>query len=162
MTTSLLPKLWQNGLRTTKSRYWSGHHKALISIPQNICEQNWKSVCEQGGLQTWLSYTSSISRNGPKFTQLIVGSLWKATWNVWPKLNNFKATLPNTNWVYVNFWPTGNVMKEIKAEINHSLYYYSDNSQVVILTDLRQGIFMRIKCPKLWKTEFKCIWQRCM
>ena len=23
------PKLWQNGLRTTKSRYWSGHHKAL-------------------------------------------------------------------------------------------------------------------------------------
>jgi hypothetical protein len=22
----ILPKLWQNGLRTTKSRYWSGHH----------------------------------------------------------------------------------------------------------------------------------------
>jgi hypothetical protein len=22
--------------------------------------------------------------------------------------------------VYVNFWPTGNVMKEIKAEMNHS------------------------------------------
>jgi transposase len=30
--------------------------------------------------------------------------------------------------VYVNFWPTGNVMEEIKAEINHSLYYYSDIS----------------------------------
>jgi hypothetical protein len=29
--------------------------------------------------------------------------------------------LPNTNWVYVNFSPTGNVMKELKAEINHSL-----------------------------------------
>ena len=29
MTTSILPKLWQNGLRTTKSRYWSGHHKAM-------------------------------------------------------------------------------------------------------------------------------------
>ena len=43
--------------------------------------------------------------------------------NIWPKLNNFKAMLPNTNWVYVNFWPTGNVMTEIKAEINHSLYY---------------------------------------
>jgi hypothetical protein len=26
-----------------------------------------------------------------------------------------KATLPNTNWMYVNFWPTGNVMKEIKS-----------------------------------------------
>ena len=25
------------------------------------------------------SYTSSVRRNGPKFTQLIVGSLWKAT-----------------------------------------------------------------------------------
>ena len=27
MTPSILPKLWQNGLRKTKSRYWSGHHK---------------------------------------------------------------------------------------------------------------------------------------
>ena len=25
-------QMWQNGLRTTKSRYWSGHHKALTSI----------------------------------------------------------------------------------------------------------------------------------
>uniref|UniRef100_A0AAZ3RE02 Transposase Tc1-like domain-containing protein n=1 Tax=Oncorhynchus tshawytscha TaxID=74940 RepID=A0AAZ3RE02_ONCTS len=32
MTPSILPKLWQNGLRTTKSSYWSGHHKALTSI----------------------------------------------------------------------------------------------------------------------------------
>jgi hypothetical protein len=31
MTTSILTKLWQNGLRTNKSRYWSGHHKALTS-----------------------------------------------------------------------------------------------------------------------------------
>jgi hypothetical protein len=44
--------------------------------------QNWKSVCEQGGLQTWFSYTSSVRRNGPTFTQLIVGILWKATQNV--------------------------------------------------------------------------------
>ena len=94
---------------------------------QKICGQNWKSVCEQG-LQTWFSYTSSVRRNRPSFTQLIVGSLWKATQNVWPKLNNLKAMLPNTNWVHVNFWPTGNVMKEIKAEMNISLYYYSDIS----------------------------------
>ena len=80
------------------------------------------------GLQTWISYTSSVRRNGPKFTQLIVGSLWKATQNVLPNLNNLKAMLPNTNWVNVNFWPTGNVMKEIKAEMNQSLYYYSDIS----------------------------------
>ena len=29
---SILPKLGKNGLRTTKSMYWSGHHKALTSI----------------------------------------------------------------------------------------------------------------------------------
>ena len=40
MTPSILPKLWQNGLRTTKSRYWSGHHKALTSILYNICGQD--------------------------------------------------------------------------------------------------------------------------
>ena len=34
---SILPKLWQNGLRTTKSRYWRGHHKALTSILWKIC-----------------------------------------------------------------------------------------------------------------------------
>ena len=73
--------------------------------------QNWKSMCEQGGLQTGLSYTNSVRRNGPKFTQFIVGRLWKATQNVWPKLNNLKAMLTNTNCVYVNFWPTENVMK---------------------------------------------------
>ena len=99
-----------------------------------------------------------------KFTQLIVGSVWKATQNVWPKLKNGNAMLPNTNWEYVNFWPTGNVMKEIKAVINHSLYYYSDishsSNKVVILTDLSQGIFT--KCQELWKTEFKCIWLKSM
>ena len=44
-------------------------------------------------------------------------------------------------------------MKEIKAEINHSLYYYSDISHssniAVILTDPRQGMFTRIKCQEL-------------
>ncbi|CDQ64327.1 unnamed protein product [Oncorhynchus mykiss] len=32
LTPSILPKLWQNGLRTTKS---SGHHKALTSVRRN-------------------------------------------------------------------------------------------------------------------------------
>ena len=50
MTPSILPKLWQNGLRTTKLRYSSGHHKALTSILYKMCGQNWESVCKQGGL----------------------------------------------------------------------------------------------------------------
>ena len=33
-------KVVANGLRTTKSRYWSGHHKALTPILENICGQN--------------------------------------------------------------------------------------------------------------------------
>ena len=33
MTSNILPKMWRNGLRTTKSMYWSDHHKALTSIP---------------------------------------------------------------------------------------------------------------------------------
>ena len=45
------------------------------------------------------------------------------------------------------------MMKEIKAEINHSLCYYSDIlhslNKVVILTDLRQRMFTRIKCQEL-------------
>ena len=31
-----------------------------------------------------------------------------------------------------------------------------------MLPDLRQGIFSRIKCQELWKTELKCIGLRCM
>jgi hypothetical protein len=44
-------------------------------------------------------------------------------------------------------------MKEIKAERNNFLYYYSDiphsSNKVVILPDLRQGIFIVIKCQEL-------------
>ena len=61
---------------TTQPSYRSGRRRVL-SILRRICGQSWKSVCEQGGLQSWLSYTSSVRRNGPKFTQLIVGRLWK-------------------------------------------------------------------------------------
>ena len=62
------------------------------------------------------SVTPALSGGmGQHSPQLIVWTLWKATWNVWPKLNHLKPMLPNTNWVYVNFWPTGNVMKERKA-----------------------------------------------
>ena len=38
----------------------------------------------------------------------------------------------------------------------------ASDCKVVILTDLKQGIFNRIKCQELWKTEFTCIWLKCM
>uniref|UniRef100_A0A4W5MTU9 HERV-H LTR-associating 2b, tandem duplicate 1 n=1 Tax=Hucho hucho TaxID=62062 RepID=A0A4W5MTU9_9TELE len=37
MTPSILPKLWQNDLRTTKSRYWSGHHKVYVNLRLQLC-----------------------------------------------------------------------------------------------------------------------------
>lgn len=45
------------------------------------------------------------------------------------------------------------MMKEIKAEINHSLCHYSaishSQNNVVILRDLRLGMFTWIKCHEL-------------
>ena len=108
------------GIEVAITKLWPQSYRTFVGRTE--------SVCEQGGLKTLLRYTSSVRRNGPKLTQLIVGSLWKATRHVSPKINHLKGMLPNTNWVYVNFWPTGNVMKEIKAEINYSLCYYSDIS----------------------------------
>jgi hypothetical protein len=37
MTPSILPKLWQNGLRTTESRYWRGHHKTIVGRTEKAC-----------------------------------------------------------------------------------------------------------------------------
>lgn len=50
-------------------------------------------------------------------------------------------------------WLTGNMMKEMEAEMNHSLYNNSDIShsqnRVVIPADPRWGIFGIIKCQEL-------------
>lgn len=73
VTPHLFPKLWQKYL-----------------------EDNWKSMCEQGGLQTSLGYSSSV---GLEFQQLIFWSLWKAVDNILHKLNYLKEMLPNTKWM---------------------------------------------------------------
>ena len=69
--------------------------------------------------------SGGMGQNSPN---LLGEACWRLPKTFDPELINLKAMLPNTNWVYVNFWHTGNVMEEIKAEINNSLYYYSDIS----------------------------------
>jgi hypothetical protein len=155
--------LWQNGLGQQSqgigvaiTKPWHQSYRTFVGRTEKVCAS--KETYKPDSVTPSLS--GGMGQNVPN---LYVGSLWKATWNVWPTLNNLKAMLPNTNWVYANFWPTGNVMKEIKAELNHSLSYYSDISHsVLILTDRRQGIFNRIKYQELWQTELKCVWLRCM
>lgn len=97
VTPGILPRLWQNGLRRTKSRYWTSHHKAPTSIQYNIHCQNWKSTSE---LWTWLGCTSERS----------LCYLKRLT-----QIKHFKGNA-------TKYWC---VMRERKADINHSVSCYS-------------------------------------
>ena len=103
--------LHQNHHKTARLRFATAHGDKVRTFWRNVLWSDETKTelkkCVRERRPTNLSYTSSVRRNWPKFC----GSLWKATRNVWPKLNNLKAMLPNTKWVYGNFWPTGNVMK---------------------------------------------------
>ena len=90
----------------------------------NPIENLWselKKVCASKEAYKPDSVTSALlgrmGQNSPKL-------LWEACGRLSKTLNNVKGMPSNNNWVYVNFWPTGNVMKEIKAEINHSLLLF--------------------------------------
>jgi hypothetical protein len=94
MTPSILPKLWQNGLRAMAiTMPWPQSHREFVGRTEKTCAS--KEAYKPDSVTPAL-----FKRKGPKFTQLIVGILWKATRNVWLKLNNLKAMLPNTNSVY--------------------------------------------------------------
>jgi hypothetical protein len=94
-----------------------------------------ENVCAELKKHVWARRPANLTQlhqlcqeEGANIHPTYCGKLVEGTQNVSPKLNNLKAMLPNTNWVYVNVWPTVHAMKEIKAEINNSLYYYSDIS----------------------------------
>ena len=119
-----VPKLWQNGLRTTKSRYWRGTkpwpqaHGKFVGRTEKACASKeaftnltyLHQLCQEEWVKIHPTYCGKPVEGYPKcLTQV------KQCNRILIKCN-------------VNFWPTGNVMKEIKAEINNSLYYYSDIS----------------------------------
>lgn len=122
--------LWHNGKIIRKGKKWPSRslvhpweqfpntskvvakrQQSLTSIQQNMSGQNWES------LQTWFSYSSSAKIPATYCEQLVEGYLKHLT-----QVKKYKISK------YVNFWPTGDGMKEIKAEINNSLDYYSDIS----------------------------------
>jgi hypothetical protein len=51
----------------------------------------WQSQSPDLRPTNWLSYTTSVRRNVPKFTQLILTSLWKATQNIWTQVKQIKV-----------------------------------------------------------------------
>lgn len=103
-------------------------------------------MCKEGGLQTWTGSSSSVKNNRPKFYKFMVRLFRKATQNISATVNIRKVILIRT----VCKHSTGNLRKELKVEINYSIILPSKNSdkishsqnQIVILTDLKQRIFL--------------------
>ena len=87
----------QDGLKT-KSRFCSSHQSPDLN-PINLWAELKKHVCHKEAYNPD-SVTPALSGG---MAQNSSNLLWNATLNVWPKLNNLKAMLLNTNWVYVNF-----------------------------------------------------------
>jgi hypothetical protein len=94
MTPNILPKFWQNGLRTTKSTYWSGHHKALNRNVVGRTEKVGASEETYKPDSVTPALLGGMGQNSPNFLWEACGRLPK-TFD--PSLNNLKAMLPNTH-----------------------------------------------------------------
>ena len=75
---SILPKLWQNGLRTTKARYWSGHHESLTSILYNIWGRTEKACASKEAYKpdsVTPALSGGMGQNSPKLLWVSFGRL---------------------------------------------------------------------------------------
>lgn len=79
MTPRAGPVLWKNYLKTSRSRYRSGHQQALTLSHLQICGKGWKNPTILTPFQQFYQ-----DGNGQKLLQLVVRNLRKATQNIWP------------------------------------------------------------------------------
>lgn len=75
-------------LKDNKVKVLEWPSKALTSIQYKNCGQNRKGVCEQGGLQTRLSYTSSLRSNTLKIPETDCEKLGKGNTNCFTQVYN--------------------------------------------------------------------------
>ena len=84
MTPSILPKLWQivkgqqsQGIVVAITKHWPQSHRTYVCRTEKACAS--KEADKPNSVTPALLW--GMGQNSPK---LIVGSLWKATWNVYP------------------------------------------------------------------------------
>jgi hypothetical protein len=114
MTPSILPKLWQNGLRTTNSRYWSSHHKDLSPIDKLWAELK---KCVRARRPTNLTQLHQLCpEEWAKIHPTYCGKLLEVYLKHLTQVKQFKGKATKYSLsVYVNFWSTGNLMKKNKS-----------------------------------------------
>jgi hypothetical protein len=71
MTPSWIPKLWQNGLRTTKSRYWSDNRLLSPDIQHELLGRAASLLLRKIKAELWESPSTYISFEDAELTMFI-------------------------------------------------------------------------------------------